>query len=73
MKNVATSKEVWYNSILMMIELLALAVDVVPIEALPYLMFAQGVGTLILRIWFTKTALTFKKVAPATTPESDPV
>jgi len=60
MKTVYKSKEVWYNAILMIIEILALATDIVPIGTLPYLIFAQGVGTLILRIWFTKTALTFK-------------
>ena len=59
MKNVFSSKLVWFNIVMTLIDLGAYFQTIVPPNWLPYAVSAQGVGTIILRIWFTSKPLTF--------------
>ncbi len=49
------SKTVWFNVITLFLEILALPnfLNLLPQEWLPYLILIQGIGNLVLRIFFT--------------------
>ena len=53
------SKTLWYNLFMTIIDVLALASELKIGEefAALYLIFAHGVGNIILRVWFTNTGL----------------
>ena len=58
-KALIISKTVWVNLILTVLAVIDLASNspfMTP-EILPWLVFAAGVGNLILRIWFTDSAV----------------
>lgn len=57
------SKTVWVNIILTALAIIDLASQspfITP-EILPWLVFGAGVLNLVLRIWFTDSAISFKK------------
>ncbi len=59
MKNWYQSKTVWFNVVMTIIDILALAADlkIGGSAAVVYLGFAQGIGNIILRVWFTDTGV----------------
>lgn len=62
MKKWYESKTVWFNVILTLVEVIALASDlhIGGEAALLYLAFAQGVGNVVLRVWFTNKPVAIK-------------
>ncbi len=58
-----TSKTLWFNLIITLVEGAAFfeASGVLSQASLPWLMSIQGVGNVLLRVWFTDSALTFIK------------
>lgn len=58
-KAIVFSKTVWVNLIVTVLAIIQLFSEspLVPPEVLPWLVFAAGVLNLVLRIWFTDTAL----------------
>lgn len=59
MKAWYTSKTVWINTITLLIAVASLALqqEIIPVEAVKWVLFGSGVLNLILRIWFTDTEL----------------
>jgi len=49
------SKEVWWNVFMTIADFTVILVEMY--GALPYFILAQGLVTIILRVWFTKTAI----------------
>ena len=62
-KFVALSKMTWVNTFVTVLGILALLNQVVPPEWNPWIIFATGVVNVILRVWFTDSAVTFKRSA----------
>ena len=56
------SKTVWFNVVLTLVDIIALASDlhIGGETAVLYLAFAQGIGNVILRVWFTEKPVTLK-------------
>lgn len=48
-----SSKIVWFNIVLTIIQIASYFEVILPEELLPYSTSVQGIGTIILRIWFT--------------------
>ena len=59
-KNILTSKAVWFNIVVFVIAILALPefVKVLPASWISYDLLGGAVGNEILRIWFTSQPLT---------------
>ena len=53
------SKLVWVNTITMIVAVLTMLSEgnLIPLEGVPWVLFAVGVLNLVLRIWFTDTKL----------------
>lgn len=52
------SKTVWFNVVMTVIEIASYTETFLPANLLPWSIATQGVGTIILRIWFTNTTIT---------------
>lgn len=59
MKEWYESKMVWFNIIMTVVELVAFVGTLpgLPSEVLPYLATIQGVGNVVLRVWFTELGI----------------
>lgn len=62
MKNVFRSKIVWFNIFATLAEFGAYSATIVPQNWLVYVLLIQGLGNIVLRIWFTDKPLTFRSV-----------
>ncbi|MCH7541553.1 hypothetical protein IH981_02115 [Patescibacteria group bacterium] len=62
MKSIKLSKTVWFNFLYTVIEIAALATETLPLSVrwLAIVVLIQGSVNIILRVWFTKTGLTFR-------------
>lgn len=49
-----SSKIVWFNFVMTAIAISAYLETFLPNEVIPYSTLVQGIGTIILRIWFTE-------------------
>ena len=61
MKNITLSKTVWFNVLYTVAEIALMLQDVMPPEYMPYAVAIQGIVNIVLRVWFTSTAVTFGK------------
>jgi len=61
MKFYLKSKTVWFNIIMTFTEVALFLQDILPPEYMIYAFIVQGVGNIILRIWFTNTGLTLTR------------
>jgi len=57
-KNILKSKTFWFNIVMTLVEIGAYTETIVPASWVVYAVTLQGVGNIILRVWFNKTALT---------------
>lgn len=62
MKHILHSKTIWFNVVITIIESSTFFLDskIVNTEYLPYFIAFQGIGNIILRIWFTKQPVRIK-------------
>ena len=59
MKNKFLSKTVWFNIIVLVVAIMAMPefISILPVSLIPLTVFIGAFGNLILRIYFTKTAI----------------
>jgi hypothetical protein len=57
-KTIWQSKTFWFNVVMTIVDFAAFSETVLPIEALPYLTMVQGLGNIVLRVWFTNGGVT---------------
>jgi len=62
MKSVFKSKTVWFNIFYTVAEVTLIVQEVLNGEYMLYAITIHGIANLILRVWFTSTAVTFKNV-----------
>lgn len=59
-KKIHKSRTVQFNAIYTIIAIAALLMNYIPEEYVPLLAVVQGVGNVILRVWFTSQPITLK-------------
>jgi hypothetical protein len=59
-KKIHKSRTVQFNVIYTIIAIAALLMNYIPEEYVPLLAVVQGVGNVILRVWFTSQPITLK-------------